>query len=162
MFCTACGAAAQAGQRFCSQCGQSIDGASTPKHTNRVRDHLRILGILWMVYSIVIFLSGAALFVITKTALGHYGTFGEGMPHPHFLRPLMSLIAFFVTAKGLAGMAAGWGLLQRAPWARGITLVLAFLSLLNLPFGTALGIYSIWVLLSRDADRQYRSLSYAG
>ncbi len=107
MFCTACGAAAQAGQRFCSQCGQSIDGASTPKHTNRVRDHLRILGILWMVYSIVIFLSGAALFVITKTALGHYGTFGEGMPHPHFLRPLMSLIAFFVTAKGLAGMAAG-------------------------------------------------------
>jgi len=48
---------------------------------------------------------------------------------------------------------AGWGLLQRAPWARLLALILAFLALFNVPFGTAIGVYTLWVLLPDESGR---------
>ncbi|MBZ5577819.1 MAG: hypothetical protein LAP40_14755 [Acidobacteriia bacterium] len=40
----------------------------------------------------------------------------------------------------------GIGLLCRTPWSRVYMIVLGAVELINVPFGTALGIYSIWVL----------------
>jgi len=42
-----------------------------------------------------------------------------------------------------------------------LTLVLGFVSLIHIPFGTALGIYTIWVLLPAKADEEYRRLAQA-
>ena len=53
------------------------------------------------------------------------------------------------------------GLLQRAPWARVLVLVMAFVSLINMPLGTALGIYTLWVLLADNGQRQYEALARA-
>jgi hypothetical protein len=36
---------------------------------------------------------------------------------------------------------------------------MGFLSILSLPFGTALGIYTIWVLLSAGAGQEYERLA---
>jgi ABC-type spermidine/putrescine transport system permease subunit II len=66
------------------------------------------------------------------------------------------MAAFFVLAKAVVGLIAGVGLLQRAPWARILALVLAFLSLINPPFGTALGIYTLWVLLPSASEEEYQ------
>jgi hypothetical protein len=71
------------------------------------------------------------------------------------------VLGVLVLIKALLGFAAGWGLLQRESWARTLTLVLGFLSLLNIPLGTALGIYTIWVLLAPQADEEYRQLARA-
>jgi hypothetical protein len=50
-------------------------------------------------------------------------------------------------------------LLQREHWARIAVLVLAFISLFtNIPFGTALGIYTMWVLLPAESEREYDAL----
>jgi hypothetical protein len=49
--------------------------------------------------------------------------------------------------RAAAGFLAGHGLLQRGAWARILALILGFLSLFNVPFGTALGVYTFWVLL---------------
>lgn len=38
------------------------------------------------------------------------------------------------------------------------TLVLAFLALFHVPFGTALGIYSLWVLLPSESEREYEAM----
>jgi hypothetical protein len=38
-----------------------------------------------------------------------------------------------------------------------LTLVLAFLALFNIPFGTALGIYTLWVLLPAGSDVEYQA-----
>jgi len=73
----------------------------------------------------------------------------------------MSTLGVWLFLKAIAGFAAGWGLLQREPWARTLTLVLGFLELLHVPFGTALGIYTIWVLLSPQAEQEYRQLARA-
>jgi hypothetical protein len=77
-----------------------------------------------------------------------------------FLRPLLSVVAILLLAKAALGFLAGWGLLQHEKWARIITLVLAFVSLFtNIPFGTALGVYTMWVLLPSESDREYEALA---
>ena len=51
-----------------------------------------------------------------------------------------------VLRSGLA-IAAGVGLLQRSEWGRILAIISAFLSLIHFPFGTALGIWTLVVLL---------------
>jgi len=83
-----------------------------------------------------------------------------GGPHvPFFLHPLLSVIGLFLLLKAFAGIAAGWGLTQHFEWARVLAVVLAFVSLLNIPFGTLLGIYTIWALLSPGAEDEYRAMA---
>jgi hypothetical protein len=49
------------------------------------------------------------------------------------------------------GLVGGIGLLMKTSWGRIVTLIVSFLKLLDLPFGTALGIYSIVILFRDDA-----------
>jgi len=51
--------------------------------------------------------------------------------------------------------------LQREDWARTIALVVGFVALLNVPLGTALGVYTLWVLLPRQSDDEYKALAQA-
>src|SRR6516225_348070 len=70
-----------------------------------------------------------------------------------FLRPLLGVIAILLLAKAALGFLTGWGLLQREKWARILALMLAFVSLFtNIPFGTALGVYTMWVLLPQESE----------
>ena len=54
---------------------------------------------------------------------------------------------------------AGWGLYKREPWGRTFALVMAFLNLLSVPFGTALGIYTLVVLLPGESDAEWKAIS---
>jgi hypothetical protein len=153
MFCDGCGTALQPGQYFCAQCGKEIkEGMHLAyPHPSRVQSHLRLLGILWLAYAAFGALSGAVLFVIANTLFARPG---HGAA---WLHPFLSFIALFIMVKAAASAVAGWGLLQRESWARILTLVLAFLALFHVPFGTALGIYSLWVLLPAQSDKEYEA-----
>jgi glucose uptake protein GlcU len=52
-------------------------------------------------------------------------------------------------------------LLQHEEWARVFALVIGFIALLSVPIGTALGIYTLWVLLPAQSEQEYRTLSHA-
>ena len=70
------------------------------------------------------------------------------------------MIAILLLAKAALGFLTGWGLLQREKWARILALMLAFVSLFtNIPFGTALGVYTMWVLLPQESEREYEALA---
>ena len=153
MFCDKCGATLQADQRFCSRCGKEVAGPllGFPQR-NRVREHVRLLGILWLALSALDGLMAVASYIVANTVFN----LGIHPDRPSFLHPFLSLIATVVIVKAFAGFVAGWGLLQREPWARMVAVVLAFPSLLfNVPFGTALGIYTLWVLLPAESDVEY-------
>jgi hypothetical protein len=53
-------------------------------------------------------------------------------------------------------------LIQREPWARLVALVLGFIALFNVPFGTAVGVYTLWVLLPAQSQQEYDALVVAG
>lgn len=157
MFCDGCGTQVQPGQTVCGKCSKPLTGYVREK--NRMEQHVHLLGIFWIVYSILHGIAGVVLMILANTLFGPIGRSDIGAPS--FLQPLLSVIGILLTIKGIVGVAAGYGLMQRAPWARITIVVLGFLALLNVPFGTALGIYTIWVLLSPGADTQYQSLGHS-
>ena len=161
MFCDACGTAVQPGQGFCSKCGKQIVGPISfmQPRAGRVQSHIRFLGILWLALSAFNTIGGVALYIVANTVLLHHHALGEEGGPPAFLTPLLSTIAILLLAKAAFGFLAGWGLLQREHWARVLALVIGFISLFtNIPFGTALGIYTMWVLLPADSEQEYDTL----
>jgi len=64
---------------------------------------------------------------------------------------------YIVLRAGLA-LAAGWGLWERAPWGRIVAIVAAFFCLLKFPFGTALGIWTLVVLMGYRNTTLYEQL----
>jgi hypothetical protein len=116
--------------------------------------HIKALGILHIAYGCLRLL-GVLGIGLCLSGLGYW------FEHAHWPAPLhdlaglapyqfISLLAYvFMTAAlalGIAGIVAGCGLLSRKEWARLLALIVGVLSLLKIPFGTALGIYTIWVM----------------
>jgi hypothetical protein len=60
---------------------------------------------------------------------------------------------------GLAGLLVGYGLLARQGWGRVLAIVFGILSLIRIPFGTALGIYTLWVLAPGAAGAEWQEVS---
>jgi hypothetical protein len=163
MFCDACGAALQTGQSFCGSCGKRIVGtvAVMQPIPGRVQSHVRLLGLLWLGFSAFNTVGAVVLYVIANTLFAH-ARFSAPESATAFLRPFLSVVAMILLAKAALGFLAGWGLLQHEKWARVLALVIGFVSLFtNIPFGTALGIYTMWVLLSTDSEREYDALTEA-
>jgi hypothetical protein len=155
MFCDRCGTQVPDEARFCPSCGKAfgntvaMGGVLT---TGRVARHVRLLAILWLILSLFRLIPGLVLM----------GIFGAGRAFipgiPFFVHGIVSGIGFMFIVGAVLGLAAGWGLLQREPWGRMLALVMGVLNLLDPPFGTALGIYTLWVLLPAESEQEYRQL----
>jgi hypothetical protein len=160
MFCDGCGATMQAGQGFCSKCGKQIVSslAVMPQRPGRVQGNLQLLGILWLAISAFNTIGGVVLFVLANTLFAHLHGLGAPEAPTAFLRPLLSVVGILILAKAACGFIAGWGLMQREPWARIIALALGFISLFNIPFGTAVGVYTLWVLLPAQSQEEYDTM----
>lgn len=83
------------------------------------------------------------------------GRWGMDIP---FLGGLFSM-GVFLGIFGVLHLVLAWGLFEREPWARMLGLVIGFLALLRFPLGTALGIYTLWVLLPEESGREYDRLA---
>lgn len=162
MFCDGCGTAVQPGQKFCPSCGRQLGVALvTAMAPGRVERHLNLLGILWMAASAVHLLGAGVLWVLGHTLMARVGEQAGPVVTPGFFVGLFSVLAGYLLLKAIAGFMAGWGLLRKEPWARTLCLVMGFLELLHVPLGTALGVYTLWVLLAPNADQEYRQLRHA-
>ena len=133
MFCDGCGATVQPGQAFCSKCGKQVVGplALIQQRPGRVQGHVHQLGILWLAISAFNTIGGVVLYVLANTLLAHLHEYGAPEAPTGFLRPLLSVISIFVLAKAACGFIAGWGLLQREPWAPCCATVLAAVMLVS-------------------------------
>ena len=59
MFCDQCGAQLQGGAPRCARCGKPVLGLIELRRS-RVREHVRLLGILWMAYSALYVIAGVS------------------------------------------------------------------------------------------------------
>lgn len=162
MYCDRCGTQLPQGASFCSACGKPILGGAAPARPGRLARHIRPVAILWLIYGGLHLLAGVAIWTVGAVMLPHflYGPpfhmFVFGWPFHMLVRGVFTGFAALLVVVALAGMVAGWGLLERENWARGLALVVAVLALFNLPWGTALGIYTLWVLLPEQSGEDYR------
>jgi len=64
-----------------------------------------------------------------------------------FVGNSIGLILLFFSSLGVIG---GIGLFSYRPWARILVMIVSALNCLNVPVGTAKGIYSLWVLMQPE------------
>ncbi|MFB3828558.1 MAG: hypothetical protein ACE15B_17450 [Bryobacteraceae bacterium] len=61
-------------------------------------------------------------------------------------------VFLIVLVMSVPAVIAGIGLLQLRSWARVLGIVMSALNLMNIPIGTAIGLYGLWVLLNRESE----------
>jgi hypothetical protein len=116
-----------------------------------MRSHLRLLGVLQLTWGAIGLLLGVSTFLLALGALAiglmHTGdAVASGVTAMTF-----GLFAAALLLGGAANAWAGRALRRYEPAGRSATLWLAVPNLFVLPFGTALGIYALWVLLHNEA-----------
>ena len=153
MYCDGCGAGVLDTERFCHVCGKAL-ARLDPRYESRLGRHVRRLGILWLAISAVRMLPSLALISIFG-----YGVHFLPPEVPGFVHGMMQTVGGLYLAGAVLGLITGWGLLEREPWARMLAIVLACFSLLEMPFGTALGIYTLSVLAPARSEEEYRRLA---
>jgi hypothetical protein len=127
----------------------------------RVAEHVHLLAILWFVvgalWLIPALIMGVLAAVITVPLAGHGANRLALVLAPGLF---VTLCIVFLVSAGLR-FVAGWGLLKMEPWGRTFALLVGFLGLIHPPFDTALGIYTLFVLLPDAAGDEYRQMSQA-
>jgi hypothetical protein len=123
-----------------------------------VSTHVKVLGVLFIAVSAFGVLGALVLMVAFGGAAGLVGAAAD--PEEAALAlPIIGLtgtaLIGMLLVLSLPGLVTGFGLLAFRPWARIVGIVLAILQLVNVPIGTILGIYALWVLLNKDTERLF-------
>lgn len=124
--------------------------------------HVKVLAILYIAFS-SLFVLLALFLMLTFGGISAVVGSEASAEDAAIALPILGItgmaLAGFFLALALPGLVAGVGMLQRAGWARILGLVLSALNLINFPFGTILGAYGLWVLLSKEGERVFNSTS---
>ncbi|HEX6850712.1 MAG TPA: type II secretion system protein GspG [Candidatus Polarisedimenticolaceae bacterium] len=134
MNCSSCGATLVEGAAFCTRCG----GAASPVPVLPAVVKRPTGVTLLAIYD---FAAAALTLAVTLAAVAFFRQ-GNAVG--------LGVIGGITGVFGVLRLAAGWGLLVGAGWARILHFVLSGFGLLNLPVGTAVGITS-FIYLTRPA-----------
>lgn len=118
--------------------------------------HVKVLGVLYIALSAL----GVCAALFLGLAFGAGGIAAargdaDAAAALPFIGVVGSALVIFLLALSIPGIACGIGLLKFRPWARILGIVLAIIHLINIPLGTILGIYALWVLFSKETERLF-------
>ena len=116
-----------------------------------MQKHVTILAWLHIVSSVV----GIMVAMLLFTAIIGGGLISGDSEAIAITAIVGTSLAFMLSVFSVPGIIGGIGLLYMKPWARILVLILGFLQLLNFPFGTALGIYTIWILMKDETIKLF-------
>jgi hypothetical protein len=116
--------------------------------------HVDFVGVLFIVWGLLTTLVGvstlalgvAAVALIAQTSHGG----GGGQVAAGLTAAIFTTLAIIAIVWGAAHVIVGVPLRQRKSWARHVALMLGSVDLVLLPYGTALGAYALWVLLTEQ------------
>jgi zinc-ribbon domain len=162
MYCNNCGSPLQPDYRVCPKCGNPVQSAaSVPaayiSPAGKVSRHIQPLAILWIIVG-ALWLIPAIIMTALGSVAHMFIPFSDAVGR-RLGPPLLHLLGFGFLFVAVAAFMAGWGLLRRRSWARTLAIVLGILALFHPPLATALGIYTLWVLLSSDAAQEYTQMA---
>ena len=115
--------------------------------------HVDLVGVFFILWGLLTTLVGlstlalgiGAIALISSGAAGGRGQFAAGITAAAF-----TVLALIAILWGAAHIVVGVPLRRRRHWSRMAALVLGSVDLVLLPYGTALGCYALWVLLSEQ------------
>ena len=115
-----------------------------------IREHHRLLGIATIVYHSFNLL---VLFVIIPIFAGvSVFSLSDAPEVSGVLLVVLSIIIFIILALALPGIIGGVGLIKGKSWGRAVTIIANVIALLSFPIGTALAVYTYWVLFMKQDE----------
>ena len=115
--------------------------------------HVNLIGILWIAFGALTFFGGFVAFFIL---FGISFIPDMGYEAPVILRTVGVGVGIFLFILSIPKIIAGIGLMKKKEWGRILTLIVAFLSILSFPLGTALAIYSFVILVKDETIQLFR------
>jgi hypothetical protein len=126
-------------------------------HQHGIQRHITILGWLYIVGQALFLVMGGFVFVL----LAGIGVASDEAEAIRMFGVVGTAVGILLAVLGVPGLVAGYGLLTRRPWARVLAIVMGVLSLVNFPIGTALGLYTFWVLTQPTATHYFTAAAPA-
>src|ERR671936_1106723 len=116
--------------------------------------HVDFLGVLFVVWGLLTTLVGVSTLALGVGAVALIASAtrggGGGQMAAGLTAAVFTTLAIIAILWGAAHVVVGVPLRRRQSWARLVALGLGSVDLLLLPYGTALGIYALWVLLNEE------------
>lgn len=111
--------------------------------------HVKLLGTLYIIFgALFLVLAFLSYFLITM------GGLISADETAIFVTEIVGIVVgVFFLLVSIPGIIGGIGLLKRQYWAKILILIIGILNLLNLPIGTILGVYTIWVLMNNETNK---------
>jgi len=164
MFCNQCANPVEEHARFCSKCGHEL--SPSPSVQSRRHDmtmHVNVLAWIYIGCAILTGILGFVMLFASRLITRLPIPWPPEMP-PAIVPFIGSIVVFagmvtIVMAGAIA--AAGIGLLQYRNWGRILAAIMAVFLVLKIPVGTAIAIYTFWVLFSEEGRNHYKTRSAA-
>ena len=116
--------------------------------------HVKILAAFHLIFGVVSLIGSLMVMLLFGGAAGITAMAATNEPDAWLAVPIVApvggMLVLLIFTLSVPGIIAGIGLLKRRPWARVLTIVLSVINLINIPFGTLLGIYGLWIMASQE------------
>jgi hypothetical protein len=119
-----------------------------------MENHIKAVGILSIGLSALAILIGGFVFFL----LAGIGIAVHEEEASIILPTIGIVVGVFFLLISIPGIIGGLGVLKQKEWARILVLIISALHLLNFPIGTAIGAYSIWVLVQPETIRIFNPI----
>jgi hypothetical protein len=118
---------------------------------NKMEKHLTVVAALQVGFSVL----GILAAIIVYTVLHNVMHFADDPETVNILRIVARWVSLFLLVISIPGLVGGIGLFMKKNWARILVLIISVLDLLNIPLGTIIAVYSIWVLVQEDTVKLF-------
>ena len=123
---------------------------------SKMKKHVTVVGALQIGFSILWLIGAIVLFFVFNIAR-------EVVPRddvPSFVMDILGilgiLLPIFLGTIATLGLVGGIALLAYKSWARILTIIVSALGCFNIPIGTLIGVYSIWVLMQDETVKLFQ------
>jgi hypothetical protein len=119
--------------------------------------HVKVLGALQVALGAMGLMAALLLVVVFGGAASIVSA--TDSPDASIALPIIGLtgaaLVGFLVLLSLPEIIIGIGLLRHSPWSRIAGIVISIIGLMMIPFGTAIGVYGLWVLFSKETERLF-------
>jgi hypothetical protein len=122
--------------------------------SSKMKKHVTVVGSIHIGFGVLGLMAAIVVLVALSFARAFVGNDDVAQTVLGFLSVSIPVLIGSLSAIGLI---AGIGLLVYKPWARYLVIILSIINCVNIPIGTAIGIYSIWVLIQDDTVKLFNN-----
>jgi len=125
---------------------------------NNPSSHVDLVGVLFVLWGLLTALVGVSTLAL---GIGAFALIASGAPDgagqfaAGIVATAFTTLALIAIIWGASHIVVGLPLRRRRPWSRVLALTLASVDLVLLPYGTALGCYTLWALLNEGGKKLF-------